>query len=94
MWQHEGAPPMTPKKPISPALKIGLELGPVLLFFVGYLWLRDEKFLIGGQDYDGFIVVTAAFIPLMIASTALLWWLSGHLSRMQVATIVLVTVFG
>lgn len=85
---------MTPKKPISPALKIGLELGPVLLFFVGYLWLRDEKFLIGGQDYDGFIVVTAAFIPLMIASTALLWWLSGHLSRMQVATIVLVTVFG
>lgn len=85
---------MTVKKPLNPGVKIGLELGPVLLFFVGYMWLRDETFQFGGQDYGGFIVVTAAFIPLMIASTALLWKLSGHLSRMQVATIVLVTVFG
>ena len=85
---------MSVKKPVSPGLKIGLEFGPVLAFFVGYLWLRDETYLIGGQEYAGFIVITAAFIPLMIASTALLWKLSGHLSRMQVATIVLVTVFG
>lgn len=85
---------MTVKKPLSPGVKIGLELGPVLAFFVGYMWLRDETFLIGGREYDGFIIITAAFIPLMLASTALLWKLSGHLSRMQVATIVLVTVFG
>lgn len=85
---------MTQKKPISPALKIGLELGPILAFFAGYMWLREDSFVIGGQAYDGFIIITAVFIPLMLASTGLLWWLSGHLSRMQVATIVLVTVFG
>ncbi|MFU8899917.1 MAG: inner membrane-spanning protein YciB, partial [Roseinatronobacter sp.] len=85
---------MTEKKPLNPGVKIGLELGPILLFFAGYMWLRDDTFVIAGQEYGGFIVITAAFIPLMIASTALLWKLSGHLSRMQVATIVLVTVFG
>ncbi len=79
---------------VNPIVKMALELGPVLAFFVGYLMLRDETFRIGGQDYSGFIVVTAAFIPVMVASTALLWRLSGHLSRMQVVTVVLVVIFG
>jgi intracellular septation protein len=39
-------------------------------------------------------VVTAAFIPLLILSTGVLWWLTGKLSKMQIATLVLVTVFG
>ncbi|EBA15556.1 Probable intracellular septation protein [Roseobacter sp. SK209-2-6] len=82
------------EKKINPTLKMLLELGPVALFFVGYLKLRDEVFLIGGQEYDGFIVVTAGFIPLMILSTFALWRLTGHLSRMQLATLVLVVIFG
>jgi intracellular septation protein len=81
-------------KKINPMLKSALELGPIVLFFAGYLLLRDKVFQIGGTDYDGFIVVTAAFIPLMAISTFLLWKLTGHLSRMQIATLVLVTVFG
>lgn len=79
---------------ISPALKLGLELGPIVAFFVAYLKLRGEVITIGGTDYDGFIVVTACFIPLIVATTVLLWRLTGHLSRMQVATLVLVVVFG
>jgi len=81
-------------KKINPTLKMLLELGPVALFFVGYLKLRDEVFVIGGQDYAGFIVVTAGFIPLMMLSTFALWRLTGHLSRMQLATLVLVVIFG
>ena len=81
-------------KKINPMLKSALELGPIVLFFAGYLLLRDKVFQIGGTEYDGFIVVTAAFIPLMAISTFLLWKLTGHLSRMQIATLVLVTVFG
>ncbi len=79
---------------INPYLKFGLELGPPILFFVAYLWLKDETFTIGGHDYDGFIVVTAAFVPLLLASIAALWKLTGKLSRMQVFTAVLVVVFG
>lgn len=81
-------------KKINPTLKMLLEFGPVVLFFVGYLKLKDEVFLIGGSEYKGFIVITAAFIPLMIASTLALWKLTGHLSRMQFATLVLVVLFG
>lgn len=82
------------KTKINPTLKMALEMGPIVLFFIGYLKLRDSIFHIGGTDYQGFIVVTAAFIPLLILSTGILWKLTGHLSKMQIATLVLVIVFG
>lgn len=82
------------KTKINPTLKMALEMGPIVLFFIGYLKLRDSIFHIGGIDYQGFIVVTAAFIPLLILSTGILWKLTGHLSKMQIATLVLVIVFG
>ncbi len=75
-------------------LKTALELGPVLGFFVAYLWLKDHVFTIGGTEYEGFIVVTAGFIPVLLASMGVLWYLTGHLSRMQIMTAVLVVVFG
>ena len=83
---------MAERRDVNPFLKTALEMGPVLVFFVAYLWLKDRVFEIGGTEYDGFIVVTAAFIPLLIMSTGALWALTGKLSRMQVATLVLVVV--
>jgi len=71
-----------------------LEFGPLLAFFAAYLWLKDRIFTIGGIDYDGFIVVTAGFIPVFLISMALLWKLTGQLSRMQIVTAVLIVVFG
>ena len=81
-------------KKINPTLKMVLELGPVVLFFIGYIKLREEGFLIAGQEYKGFIIITAAFIPLMVLSTLALWKLTGHLSKMQLATLVLVVFMG
>lgn len=75
-------------------LKTALELGPVLIFFVAYLYLRDESFTIAGTEYSGFILVTAAFVPLVLLSTFALWRLTGKLRQMQVVTAVLVLVFG
>src|SRR6056297_2767508 len=74
--------------------KPALEYGPILAFFVAYLWLKDDVFEIGGRAYDGFIVVTAGFIPVFLLSMAALWRLTGHLSRMQAVTAVLIVVFG
>lgn len=71
-----------------------LEFGPILAFFVAYLWLKDRVFVLGGTEYDGFIVVTAGFIPLFLLSMAALWRITGHLSRMQVVTAILIVVFG
>lgn len=81
-------------RPVNGWVKFGLELGPVIAFFIGYSRWKDDVFTIGGTDYNGFVLVTAAFIPLMVASTLILWRLSGHLSRMQILTLVLVVVFG
>ena len=82
------------EKAINPVLKQVLELGPPLLFFAGYLWVREETFTIGGTEYSGFIVAAAAFVPLLLASIAALWWLTGRISRMQVFTAVMVVFFG
>lgn len=71
-----------------------LEFGPILAFFAAYIWLKDRVFVLGGTEYDGFIVVTAGFIPLFLISMAALWRITGHLSRMQAVTAVLIVVFG
>jgi len=82
------------EKKINPFLKLALELGPILAFFIGYGRIKDQVFTIGGVEYSGFIVVTAAFVPLLALTTLILWWLTGKLSKMQLMTLVLVVVFG
>jgi intracellular septation protein len=91
---NKGAHHAMAEKKIGTGLKLALEMGPIAAFFIGYVKLKDEVFTFGGTDYDGFIVVTAAFIPLLILTTGILWKLTGKLSRMQIATVVLVVVFG
>lgn len=85
---------MADKKSINPILKMALELGPVVVFFIAYVRLKDQVFTIGGTEYAGFIMVTAAFIPLLLLSIGILWWITGHLSNMQIFTAVLVVLFG
>lgn len=82
------------EKQVSQWVKTALDLGPVLLFFVAYTRLKDETYMIGGTEYDGFIVVTAAFVPILLISIAVLWKLTGKISRMQVLTAVMVIFFG
>ncbi len=82
------------EKTISTSTKSALDLGPLILFFVGYFILKDRTFLFGGVEYSGFIVVSAAFIPILLISNGILWKLTGKLSRMQIVTLVLVVVLG
>lgn len=79
---------------INPMLKLGLELGPIVLFFAGFRFFKDQTFHILGNEYSGFIVMTAIFVLMIVASTALLWKLTGTLSKMQLMTLVLVIVMG
>ena len=69
-------------------------VGPNCSFFCAYMRLKESIFTIGGSDYQGFIVVTGLFIPLLLFTTAILWRLTGKISPMQIMTVVLVTIFG
>ena len=84
----------TVKKTLNPVVKQVLELGPPILFFVAYLRMRDSTYTIGNTDYDGFIIAAAVFVPILLVSIAILWKLTGKLSRMQVFTAVMVVIFG
>lgn len=71
-----------------------LEFGPLLVFLGVYLWMRNSVVTVAGTDYAGFVVAVVAFVPLQIASTIALRVLTGRLSRMQVATLILVVLLG
>lgn len=79
---------------INPVLKQVLELGPTILFFVIYMWIKDDTFRIAGTDYSGFIVSALVLIPILLVSIAVLWLLTGKLSRMQIFTGLAVLFFG
>ena len=91
--RHE-EPAVTEARKINPWLKAGLEFGPLILFFAVFMRLRDKAVTIAGTEYSGFIVATLVFIPVLVLSTLALWRLTGKLAPMQIATLVLVVVFG
>jgi len=82
------------ERKINPVLKQVLELGPTLIFFLVYMRIKDESFVVGGVTYSGFIVAALVLVPLLLASIAALWWLTGTLSRMQIFVAVMVVFFG
>ena len=84
---------MTARK-INPMLKLALELGPVVLFFASFRFIKDDSFTLFGTAYSGFIVTTGLFILLILASTLVLYLITGTLSKMQLMTLVLVLVMG
>jgi len=85
---------MAEKREFNPLIKTALELGPVIAFFIAYLMFKDDTFTVAGREYSGFIFVTAGFMPLIILTTGIGWKLTGHISKMQIMTLVLVIVFG
>jgi len=81
-------------KTINPILKQVLELGPTLAFFLIYLRIKDDTYTFAGTDYSGFIVAALVFVPILLVAMAILWVLTGKLSRMQVFTAFMVIFFG
>lgn len=81
-------------KETKPWVKPVLELGPVLLFFVVFMLFRGEEVNLFGRNYSAFILATLIFVPVLALATLIQWRLTGRLAPMQIATLVLVVVFG
>jgi intracellular septation protein len=79
-------------KPVNPWVKGMLDFGPIILFFLGFRFGKDQQYLIGGQSYSGFVLMAAFFALLTAVTTLILWRLTGKLARMQVLTLVVILV--
>lgn len=82
------------EKKLNGVMKQVLELGPTVAFFLIYLRIKDDKFTVLGTEYSGFIIAALVFIPILLLAMAVLWRLTGKLSRMQVFTAFMVIFFG
>lgn len=78
----------------KPWVKPALEFGPLIVFFAVFMLYRNDTVVLAGRDYGGFILATLAFVPALFAATLVQWRITRKLSPMQVATLVLVVVFG
>ncbi len=81
-------------KTSNPVLNQVLEVGPVVVFFLVFLWRKGETFSLWGQEYSPLIQATAVFVPIMILATAIGYIVNRSVSRIQVLTLVLVIIFG
>lgn len=75
-------------------LKTALEFGPVLAFFAAFFLLKGESYMLFGHAVKTFTYITFWFVIAMVLCMGALWALTGALSRMQVATLVLVVLMG
>ena len=77
-------------------VKSTLEFGPVIIFFVAYILFEryEISFNFYGQNYQGFVLATTIFIPLILFTTFLSWKLTGEVSKIQLFTAVMVVIFG
>src|SRR5262245_34894322 len=72
---------MTDKPQLNPYLKLALELGPLVLFFLAY-WRFD------------FFVATAVFVVTVLIALAISYALTRHLPHMAIISAAIVVVFG
>ncbi len=90
------------REPLSPAVKLALDLGPVILFFVANA--RPKLFqpllapfvpeaLLAGEN-AGLYTATLVLMPAVVAALAISWGLTRRLPIMPLVTAGLVIVFG
>ena len=85
---------MNKEKPNKQMLKTILETLPVVVFFVTYILFKNQVVEVAGQQYTGFVLATAIFVPFLCVSTIIGWRIFGEVSKVQLLTLVLVLIFG
>lgn len=92
-------PPIAPggaatARQVGSRTKAVLEFGPIVAFVLGYLFVREQSFVVGGREYDGFVLLVGAFVPLLLGASAVMWRLTGRASPVQLFTLLIVVISG
>ncbi len=83
------------QKQQNPIVKLVLEIGPILVFFLAYKFapstpgVSDEE-----RQLEQILFATAVFIPLTLAALAYSWFTIRRLPKMAAITAVIVVIFG
>ncbi|MBL4805848.1 MAG: septation protein A [Rhodobacteraceae bacterium] len=83
------------QKKQNPIMKLVLEMGPIMVFFLSYKFAPSAEGL--GDDERQLAQVlfaTAVFIPVTLAALAYSWISVRHLPKMAVMTAIIVVIFG
>ena len=85
---------MTTRK-INPILKLVLEIGPIAVFFLAYRMAPvPEGLETAERQLEQILFSTMVFIPTILVSLAISWFLTRKLPRMAVITAIVVVIFG
>lgn len=83
------------KKKIHPLLKLALEIGPIMVFFLAYKFAAIPE---GASDEERqlsqLLFATGVFVPTILASLIISWIMTRSLPKMAVITAVVVVVMG
>ena len=93
---------MPAKTPLNPALKLALDLGPLLIFVLVYfkptlfsaLLTRMLPPALLTGEHAGLYAATALFVPSVIIALGISYALTRHLPLMPLVTAIVVIVFG
>src|SRR5258708_934871 len=94
--------PTDTKKPLNPFLKLALEMGPLMLFFVANFKPQLFSPVVGpllpaalaDGEHMGIFVATAVFMVAILITLVVSYSLTRHLPVMAMVTAVIVLVFG
>jgi intracellular septation protein len=83
------------ERKINPLLKLALEVGPIIIFFLAYRMAPvPEGLETTERQLEQILFSTKVFIPVILASLAVSYVLTRKLPKMAVITAVVVTIFG
>ncbi len=84
---------MTEKKQNN-LLKITLEFGPIIIFFLAYKFAPLPDLLNGDESLERIIFATKIFIPTILVSLLIGYFFTREVAKMPLFTAILVIVFG
>jgi intracellular septation protein len=92
--RSSGYPAEADTRGVGARTTAALEYGPIVAFVLGYLLVREQAYIVAGREYDGFVLLIGAFVPVLAAASVLMWRLAGRIAPVQVLTLVIVVLSG
>ena len=83
------------ERKLNPIVKLLLEFGPIILFFMAYRWAAvPEGATEEERQLTQLLFATKLFIPVILATLAISWYWTKTLPKMALITAIIVIVMG